>query len=155
MKGTAKRLLLALCVVLCVASAGWCVDPFKANHGGFGPKIKGFWLGMKITKEEAEDAQAKGVSLSWRKADNRIAKMVFSKSSFGAGQMTDGEFLQEFVNAYSIPSMKVESHKYSSGFERMVTTWSYRNTSEGWGVIFEDGWHEITVFPIVTESKFD
>ncbi|MCR4817870.1 MAG: hypothetical protein K5841_02800 [Fretibacterium sp.] len=49
MKGMAKRFLLAFCVVLCVASAGWCIDPFKANKDGFGPKIKGVQLGMKMT----------------------------------------------------------------------------------------------------------
>ena len=43
-----KRVLLALCFVLIVATAGWCIDPFKANKGGFGPKIKGLQLGMRL-----------------------------------------------------------------------------------------------------------
>lgn len=43
----AKKFLLALCMVLCVASAGWCIDPYAVNPDGFGPKIKGLQLGMK------------------------------------------------------------------------------------------------------------
>lgn len=42
-----KKLCLVLCLLLCFATAGFAVDPFKTNEGGFGPKIKGFQLGAK------------------------------------------------------------------------------------------------------------
>ena len=44
-----KRLLVALCIVLCMASSAFCIDPFKVNQGGFGPKIKGLQLGQKMS----------------------------------------------------------------------------------------------------------
>ena len=44
-----KRLLIALCIVLCMVSSAFCIDPFKVNQGGFGPKIKGLQLGQKMS----------------------------------------------------------------------------------------------------------
>ena len=44
-----KKLLVALCIVLCMASSAFCIDPFKVNEGGFGPKIKGLQLGQKMS----------------------------------------------------------------------------------------------------------
>ncbi len=41
------RFLISLCVVLCFASAAFCIDPYKVNRDGFGPKIKGLQLGMR------------------------------------------------------------------------------------------------------------
>ena len=47
-----KRFIVALCLVLCLASAAFCIDPYKANKDGFGPKIKGLQLGHKMSLME-------------------------------------------------------------------------------------------------------
>ena len=48
--------LLAACVlVLCFAGVCFAIDPFEVNEGGFGPKIKGLQLGMKIPGSSLED----------------------------------------------------------------------------------------------------
>lgn len=44
-----KRLAAAFCMVLLMASAAFCIDPYKVNKGGFGPKIKGLQLGQKMS----------------------------------------------------------------------------------------------------------
>ena len=74
---------------------------------------------------------------------------------FGAGEMSDREFLQEFVNAYHIPNIKPgrEENLFTRGYHN---EWSYRDLSQGWGVTYSDefGGH-ISLIPIVTQSKFD
>ncbi|MBR1658301.1 MAG: hypothetical protein IJ697_07530 [Synergistaceae bacterium] len=47
-----KRFAVALCLVLLMASAAFCIDPYKVNKGGFGPKIKGLQLGQKMSLPE-------------------------------------------------------------------------------------------------------
>ncbi len=89
----AKRFLAALCLVLCVASVGWCIDPFKANKGGFGPKIKGIQLGMKMSLADL---------LSYRVLQERwpISLYVHSVSDVHPGldeRSEKGEFFIEFT----------------------------------------------------------
>ena len=58
----ARRFFAAFCLALCLASAGHCaevVNPFKANEGGFGPKIKGLQLGTKMSLMELVEAGAR------------------------------------------------------------------------------------------------
>lgn len=218
----AKRFLAAACLVLCLASAGWCIDPFKVNPGGFGPKIKGIQLGTKLPLLElvawgvaqgrnmelyimtgsmgnridftVEGQQLKDFEVfrrynqpfvpydkltgklgdilatlesaiaknpekfsvrlyGWDKVDYyeiylnasnmRISDLKFWQRFFGAEQMTTREFLQEFINAYHIPSMDGERGG-----------WRHRNLSEGWELICSEA-GTIKVTPIVTQSKFD
>ena len=43
-----KKLALAFCFVLMFSSSAWCINPFQVNPDGFGPKIKGLQLGMRL-----------------------------------------------------------------------------------------------------------
>ena len=44
-----RNWLMALLLVLSLASEAFCIDPFKVNENGFGPKIKGLQLGQKMS----------------------------------------------------------------------------------------------------------
>ncbi len=77
--------------------------------------------------------------------DMRIKYMSFSKYNFGAEAMTPKEFAQAFVNAYNIPGLE------SVGKNK----WQHRNLSQGWQVNVNDSGVEVSLIPIVTQSKFD
>ena len=151
MKKVMKSFLLALCVVMFAATAGWCIDPFKVNEGGFGPKIKGLQLGMKLEGAEIasygmvknpENYGATAISL--RKDDGRIIELNFLRYNFGAGQMTVREFVQAFINAYGIPGMDGEGDR-----------WRYRNLSEGWEVVVYADSGMVEVKSVIVETAFD
>lgn len=44
-----KIFIAALCLVILTASVAFCIDPYKVNKDGFGPKIKGLQLGHKMS----------------------------------------------------------------------------------------------------------
>ena len=148
MKLIVKRVLLALCLVLIVATAGWCIDPFKANKGGFGPKIKGLQLGMKLDGARVGASggilnyEAYGAYAIFVNDERRINRILFKQEDFGAQGMNHREFVQEFMNAYDIPKMEGTS-----------SVCRYRNLSEGWEVEYSFG--DIEVKAISTEPKFD
>ncbi len=152
MKLMMKRFLLALFVVLLVATVGWCIDPYKVNEGGFGPKIKGLQLGMKLNKAEVNfidatlvsNPEAYGADSIYINDEKRITKLRFTQENFGAKGMDPKEFVQEFMNAYGIQRM-----------EGTVLGWEHSNLSEGWKIscMRYDG--HITVEAIITTPKFD
>lgn len=54
---SAKRFIAALCFVAFIASCAFAENPFRVYPEGFGPKIKGFQLGMRLSlKDLAEFA---------------------------------------------------------------------------------------------------
>lgn len=219
-----------------MASSAFCIDPFKVNQGGFGPKIKGLQLGQKMSlwdivvwranfkglpfilelkadpsvidikisdkgyeitnaTEKFSEFQTQSLSLGdllskleetgdlqvytgnegindnlisyhsyndgrmlFDKNDKsrRIRRLAFTVRDFGAGSLTDEEFLQMFINAYpDIPSMSVKRDIEGN------TSAEYRNLSKGWQVSYNigqyGGWREnaIVVEPIIAQTSFD
>lgn len=76
----------------------------------------------------------------------RITRLRFPRKVFKANALTDREFVQEFINAYNIPTM----NPYSTA---LGTEWIYRNPSLGWEVTC--GPVAVIVEPIVTQSAFN
>ena len=220
-----KRFIVSVCLLLCFASSAFCIDPFAANEGGFGPKVKGFQLGQKVSlgdlvafiinnldnvdasdrvcrirsqiigqinirlgkngffaisnygnlkKEDLENHNLSeciskleelsasdtklevnfafeylpgSVTFELSRPSMRLSKIALEKSLFGASELTHKEFLQEFINAYNIPTMKaVDSDR-----------WRYRNPSQGYQVEYNGyrGAGRVDITPIVTKSAFD
>ena len=49
---TVKSFFIACCLVFCLTSAAFCIDPYAVYKDGFGPKIKGLQLGMKKSLQD-------------------------------------------------------------------------------------------------------
>ena len=169
MKPILKRVILALCVVLLAATAGWCIDPFRANPSVFGPKIKGFQLGMGVNRNNAEEfgLTFKGIysgqeeyeyqgGFFYHGADikvkgGRVVGLKFHKEIFNAGDMSAKELAQAVMKAYHIPNM--EKNVYGD-------TYLYRSVSDGWQIrVFYNGsgyGGEVEVTPVIIEdTAFD
>lgn len=43
---------MVFCLVVCLASPSYPLDPYKTNPGGFGPRVAGARLGMKMSLRE-------------------------------------------------------------------------------------------------------
>jgi len=143
----AKKFILALCVVLFAASAGWCIDPFKVNEGGFGPKIKGLQLGMKVT----DDMPKKNIEV---REDGRIRLLRFTQKDFGAEAMTYSDFAQAIYDNYNIAGLR---------WNEEANVWGVRYEDEGWMIVIlgdpetirRMGGNILFVTPIIIEAKFD
>ncbi|MBQ2616123.1 MAG: hypothetical protein IJF90_04640, partial [Synergistaceae bacterium] len=44
-----KLSMMVFCLVVCLATPSFSLDPYKANTGGFGPRIAGTRLGNKMS----------------------------------------------------------------------------------------------------------
>ena len=44
-----KFLLMVFCLVICLASPSYSLDPYKTHRGGFGPRVAGAQLGVKMS----------------------------------------------------------------------------------------------------------
>jgi len=80
-----KIFIAALCLVVLTASAAFCIDPYRVNEGGFGPKIKGLQLGQKFWGLDAVSWMLRNsklpFTLSFSTNNSRLIDIEFSGKS--------------------------------------------------------------------------
>lgn len=89
-----KNVFIAFCLVLGVASAAFCIDPFKITQGGFGPRVKGLQLGQDMILLDMIIWRVKSLAsvVEWSfpllinhdRSLNTQDKMIISFSGYGA-----------------------------------------------------------------------
>ena len=95
-----KSWFIAFCLLLCLTSEAFCIDPFKVNDGGFGPKIKGLQLGQKMSLMDL---------IAWRIQFKGFPFVLLIRTPYGINEVKENYIFIEFMgNGINLESFEIK-----------------------------------------------